>query len=91
MMLTCPQPACGYRVPEPAVFCSECGARLGLSPEQLGADQARKLTRALVAQRERCAYGSCAYCGHPCLGRACTAHRPLLKLDPHFQMEGRAA
>jgi hypothetical protein len=90
MMLTCPQPDCGHRTPEPAVFCEECGARLGLSPEQLGADQARKPTRALVTERPKRTYGECVYCSRPCIGRTCPAHRVILKLDPHYT-EGRAA
>ena len=80
-LLTCPK--CDSLTPAPATFCAECGARLGLSPEQL--------TKALVGERPKRVYRECHYCGRPCIGTTCAAHRKLLQLDPNFQMKGRAA
>jgi hypothetical protein len=43
-----------------------------------------ELVRDLVGEGERLVFGGCAYCGHPCLGRACRAHSDLPELDPTF-------
>lgn len=90
MMLTCPKVACGMQTPAPAVFCEWCGARLGLTPREMrdaGLLPARKLTKALVAERPKRHYGTCAYCGRPCLGEVCAQHRDLARQE-HEEQRG---
>lgn len=44
---------------------------------------ARETVAAIAAEREVRLYRECLYCGRPCRGLACSAHRDLLVLDPH--------
>ena len=76
IQLTCPRRACGASNDPRAIFCSECGARLSLS--------ARQLTKAITTERPKRTYGQCHYCGRPCLGQTCAAHRKLVEMDPNM-------
>lgn len=42
-----------------------------------------RLARTLVAQRDTAAYRRCPYCGTPCYGATCRAHRDLPALEQH--------
>jgi hypothetical protein len=42
----------------------------------------RPLTRALLTQRPKKVYRRCDFCGAPCYGKTCRAHRDLLTKDP---------
>lgn len=44
----------------------------------------RDLARTAVGQRGPRLYGRCDYCGVPCVGPTCAAHRDLLALDPNY-------
>lgn len=61
--------------------------KAGLPP---GSESApRVLTKTLIAERPKRVYGQCNYCGRPCLGRTCAAHRKLQQLE--HDMERGAA
>lgn len=42
---------------------------------------ARQLTKQVVAETPRAGFATCAYCGRPCFGFACSAHRDLPQLE----------
>jgi hypothetical protein len=45
---------------------------------------ARETVAAIATQRIPRVYRQCVYCGHPCRGLSCPAHRDLLLVDPNF-------
>ncbi len=43
--------------------------------------------RELIGEHPKRLFRTCGYCGRPCVGPACAAHRDLLALDPHYQLK----
>jgi hypothetical protein len=42
------------------------------------------LVRHMSAERRRQLFWFCVYCGRPCIGQVCPAHRDLPEVDPFY-------
>ena len=73
-MLTCPR--CADLVSPSLASCPGCGTLL------TEGDSGRNHSRRRWHRR-----GDCVYCGIPCRGMTCSAHKDLLKLDPAYAGE----
>lgn len=54
-------------------------------------ETARRISIELTTPREVPGYRFCGYCGAPCRGLTCRAHRDLLALDPNTALGVAAA